>query len=510
MMVCPICGGNRHNYLRVIHGTSLWQCAGCGLIFSDPHPTHDQLLNIYDNHHDPVNSWTEGRTETEASERYLRTLLRITPDIHKILLIAPHGHCFTALAEQRKLEVVQHLTIREFEQATNVQPGLDAAVIIYQIEKSDSIQSVLDKVHELIRPDGSLLLITPSLDSLPARLLNNSWPDWRPENNYYLDKISVQSLLLRYGFNEIAIETDLRLYTMAHMFDRAVTFPKTWVTSVVRWVYRLVPSNFRAMFLRLPTSGIVVSARRTEKRSQPLLSIILPVYNEALTFPILMDRLTAKKIDGIDKEIIIVESNSKDSSRELVLGYKDSPGVRIILQNKARGKGAAVREGLEQARGDIVLIQDADLEYDLNDYEALLEPIASFKRAFVLGARHGGRWKMRHFNDQQSLSAYFNFGHVLFTTLLNWLYGQNMKDPFTMFKVFRRDCLYNLKFECDRFDFDFELLIKLIRKGYIPFEIPVNYDSRSFKEGKKVDMFRDPFTWVRASFKYRFVKITKN
>ncbi len=79
-----------------------------------------------------------------------------------------------------------------------------------------------------------------------------------------------------------------------------------------------------------------------------------------------------------------------------------------------------------------------------------------------------------------------------------------------MFKVFRQDCLHNLKFECNRFDFDFELVIKLIRKGYSPIEIPVNYNSRSFKEGKKVNMFRDPFTWIKASFKYRFAKITKD
>jgi len=116
---------------------------------------------------------------------------------------------------------------------------------------------------------------------------------------------------------------------------------------------------------------------------------------------------------------------------------------------------------------------------------------------------------MRHFDDQQQLSAYLNFGHVLFTTMINLLYGQHLKDPFTMFKVFRRECLYNLYFECNRFDFDYELVIKLIRKGYVPVEIPVNYKSRSFQEGKKIDMYRDPLTWVKAIFKYRFAKITK-
>jgi hypothetical protein len=128
----------------------------------------------------------------------------------------------------------------------------------------------------------------------------------------------------------------------------------------------------------------------------------------------------------------------------------------------------------------------------------------------VLGSRHAGKWKMRHFSDQKALSTYFNFGHILFTALLNLLYGQKMKDPFTMFKIFRRDCLYNLKFECNRFDFDFELVIKLLRKGYVPLEIPVNYVSRSYQEGKKVDMLRDPLTWIKALFRYRFAKITKD
>lgn len=345
---------------------------------------------------------------------------------------------------------------------------------------------------------------------MPARMLNTAWTDWRPENNYYFDKITIQSLLLRYGFNEIQIDEDLRLYTLAHMFDRVASFPKTWVTRAVHFAYRFLPSSLYEHFIRLPTSGIIVSARKIEQRKRPLLSVVLPVYNESNTFPLLINQLIAKEIKGIDKEIIIVESNSTDNSRQLVLNYNNHPEVKIILQDKARGKGNAVREGFDHASGDIVLIQDADLEYDLNDYDALLEPIINFKKPFVLGSRHGGKWKMRHFEDQQKLSTYFNFGHILFTALVNLLYGQRLKDPFTMFKVFRRDCIYNLKFECNRFDFDFELVIKLLRKGYIPLEIPVNYDSRSFKEGKKVDMFRDPLTWVKASFKYRFAKITKD
>jgi glycosyltransferase involved in cell wall biosynthesis len=223
-----------------------------------------------------------------------------------------------------------------------------------------------------------------------------------------------------------------------------------------------------------------------------------------------MDTLLAKKLPGgMRKEIIIVESNSKDGTREQVLKYQDLPDVKVILQDQPRGKGNAVRAGFEQASGDICLIQDADLEYDLNDLDILLEPIMRYRSPFVLGSRHGGQWKMRQFNEEQGLSTFFNFGHLLFTGLLNLMYGQHLKDPFTMYKVFRRDCLHGLLFEANRFDFDFELVIKLVRKGYKPLEIPINYRSRSFKEGKKVQIFRDPLTWIWALVKYRFAEIYK-
>jgi hypothetical protein len=102
-----------------------------------------------------------------------------------------------------------------------------------------------------------------------------------------------------------------------------------------------------------------------------------------------------------------------------------------------------------------------------------------------------------------------NVGHLFFTGLFNVVYGQRMRDPFTMFKVFRRDCLYGLTFESNRFDFDWELVAKLVRAGYVPLEIPVNYSSRSFSKGKKVSLWRDPWTFFRACFKYRFVPLGK-
>ena len=238
------------------------------------------------------------------------------------------------------------------------------------------------------------------------------------------------------------------------------------------------------------------------------LSVIVPVYNERATAREALDALMAKAIAGVDIEIIIVESNSTDGSREIVLGYRDDPRVRVILEDRPRGKGHAVRAGFAAATGDILLIQDADLEYDLADYEVLLAPIVAGRQAFVLGSRHGrGGWAIRKFDDQPVRGIVLNIAHWSFTLLVNAALGTWLRDPFTMYKVFRRDCLDGLAFECDRFDFDWELLIKLVRKGYRPIEIPISYQSRSFKEGKKIRMFRDPLTWMRALVKSRFSRL---
>jgi glycosyltransferase involved in cell wall biosynthesis len=233
-------------------------------------------------------------------------------------------------------------------------------------------------------------------------------------------------------------------------------------------------------------------------------SVVIPVYNEIATVRTALDALVAKRMPGYELQLIIVESNSTDGSRDVVLGYRDRPLVTVILEETPKGKGHAVRAGLAVAKGDIIIIQDADLEYDLEDYEKLLAPIARREYAFVLGSRHTkGAWAIRKFTDQKLHALTLNLAHWTFTLMINASLGVWLHDPFTMYKVFRRDCITGLRLECNRFDFDWELLIKLIRKGYRPVEIPVSYRSRSFNEGKKVSMVRDPLTWMRALVKYR-------
>jgi glycosyltransferase involved in cell wall biosynthesis len=275
----------------------------------------------------------------------------------------------------------------------------------------------------------------------------------------------------------------------------------------------LFRAGFEHPVVRQAKGHVVASGRRgatppPSERTQ-LLSVILPVYNEHNTVTKVLDQLLAKEIPGIDMEVIVVESNSTDGSRDDVLAYAGDARLRVVLEDRPRGKGHAVRRGLQAARGDYVLFQDADLEYDLDDYERLLEPLRAFETGFVLGSRIKSKhtWGMRHFEREVAMSHVMNVGHIGFLALFNTVYGQKLRDPFTMYKVFRRDCLTGLTLESNRFDFDWEITAKLIRCGYVPTEVPVHYVSRPFSEGKKVRPLHDPFTWIRACMKYRFIRL---
>lgn len=228
----------------------------------------------------------------------------------------------------------------------------------------------------------------------------------------------------------------------------------------------------------------------------PRVSIIVPVYNEEKTIGSVMELLLQKqRCWTLASEIIVVQSLGTDNTDKVLFDYIGY--VKLVTQAKPMGKGHAVREGLKHARGEIIIIQDADLEYSIGDYNRLVFPILN-GHDFVLGSRHMTTAPMRRFKDARLMELWLNFGHKLFAFALNKLLGTDLKDPFTMFKVFRRQCIDGLEFECDRFDFDIELLMKIVQRGFRPIEIPVTYRSRSFQDGKKIRIWKDPWTWIRT------------
>ena len=236
-------------------------------------------------------------------------------------------------------------------------------------------------------------------------------------------------------------------------------------------------------------------------------SIIIPIYNEIATAKTLIDLVLGAPLPaGLEKEIIIVEGGSTDGTREVARGYEGRAGVTVVYERNPSGKGAAVRAGLARVTGDIVLIQDGDLEYDVNDYPKLLEPLLSGECDVVFGSRMlNSQWQFRRFlGFDKYYGLIVNFGGVLFTTLFNLLYGTELSDGATMFKIFRAEDLKALTLKSDVFDYDWEIAAKLAKKGRRFSERQIKYKARSRAEGKKIRFWRDGTRVFIAILKYRF------
>lgn len=522
LKTCPICDSQRLHYAFSKHGYRIVRCEDCRLMLINHQPSDAELAEIYDAAYFLGDDTPAGRAQVAAMKRatargYLRELMRYRGreggNLLEIgcgqgeLLGEAHarGYSITGVevspsaVEQARARIGEHGTIicGEIANAGLTLGAFDVCVLSDVIEHVRDPLTFLALIRALLKPDGVLFIATPTLDAWSARLLRKNWMEFKPEHLFYFDANTLQHALFRAGFHQVIVQPGwkvLNLGYIAHHFER---FTVPGVTPLVQLAARLVPRVWRERDFPVIASGMLAFARPARLTGRRKLSVIVPCYNEATTVELMLTALLRKELADLDLEIVIVESGSTDGTRASVERYADHPRVRIVWQERARGKGNAVRAGLEHATGEFILIQDADLEYDLDDYDALLEPLTHHREAFVLGARHGGSaWKMRRFADQVALSTLLNAGHWFFTFLVNALFGLRLRDPFTMFKVFRRDCLYGLTFECNRFDFDYELLIKLARKGYRPVEIPVNYRSRSFREGKKVSALRDPLTWL--------------
>jgi glycosyltransferase involved in cell wall biosynthesis len=500
---CLICESPHLEYEFIVDRIPVCACQECGLLFLNPQPRDigveegvaplesHVLTEIY---------------QANAAERLEALIAYSGIRGGSLLLIGADAH-LSAEANKRGFEVYAFAP-RDFESIANdeLPNTVDGCVLFCALERMKDPLSALRTIRAALGRNGCLMVISPTTDSKTARLLRTSWWEFNTANLYYFSVDTLQNLLIKAGFGDPIISPDRSLVSLNYLRQRIAANPGRWQRS--RWLRQILSLSpvFRNKTFRLLYGRTRFLVRSKAISSQPLLSVIVPVYNEQRTFVEMMEELLAKTIEGVDIEVVIVESNSTDGSRELALQYQNHPRVRLILEPRPYGKGHAVRAGLQAAKGSFVLFQDADLEYDINDYDALIAPLLRYQNNFVLGSRHGGRknnWKVRQFIDSPGLATFFNFGHVLFLTLFNVLYRQQLSDPFTMFKVFRSECLYGLEFECNRFDFDYEIVIKFLRKGYKPVELPVNYRSRSMREGKKVTLIHDPLTWIRALFKFR-------
>jgi len=228
------------------------------------------------------------------------------------------------------------------------------------------------------------------------------------------------------------------------------------------------------------------------------LSIIIPVYNEEKTIKKIIDKVEKVNLSNIKKELIIVNDGSNDNTlgeiKKLIKKYKN---IKFLNHEKNRGKGAAIITGLQNFTGEIITIQDGDLEYNPEDFKKLIKPILDKKTKVVYGSRFLGGIK-------GYIIPLHNFGNKILSLITRLLYFRKITDMETCYKMMTKEVIKNLNLRAKRFDFEPEITAKIIKKGYKIIEIPIFYNSRSFKEGKKIT-WKDGIKALYYLLKYRFI-----
>ncbi|HUM10045.1 MAG TPA: glycosyltransferase [Myxococcaceae bacterium] len=514
---CPACQADRARYLFHRAGVRFVRCTACGAVYVNP--TREKPFNDLDI--ERTLTFSHPRDRALMSEDFERLLQRVERDhqhlvgapLQRTLLLGRYLPEFAGVPSAERLG----LEVAEFDDARFARVALDSdlewaapslarepqvVILAELLESLATPHAVLSHLVEALPPQTLFVVTYTNADSIPARMMRRHWSQFFDHKAAFLSTGNLTALAARSG---LILKTQ---YPMPVM--RTARYVGDAVSRIVGQpalsaVLRSTPLGNVEMPVRVGSRVAVFGRRAGEASTGEKLSIVLPVYNEARYVAEVIDAVLAKPLK-IDRELIIVESNSTDGTRAIVQRYAGRPGVRLVFEDRPKGKGHAVRTGLAHVTGTIVLIQDADFEYDIDDYDALLEPLLQHQATFVLGSRSLGidDWKVRKYDATPVRGLLLNFAQLVFARTYSVLYQQRVTDVNTMFKVFRAECLDGLDLESNGFELDIELACKLARNGHSPMEVPVNYVARGFAEGKKIRFWRDAVPSYASLFWHRF------
>ena len=506
---CPACGSQQQRYLFHRKGVRFVRCRACNLVYADPvDPTERAYFDV-----EAVGQHADELDHAHALRDFGDLLGAVADRVEhltgrrpgRVLLVGRWLRGFEDEARARGIDLTLAVDVVPDETALVTGPlaGLvgdlepfDVVLLHELLEAAPEPTEVLRGLAGALAPDAVVAVSFANMNSVASRVLRRRWRSFFDRKSAFYDEDNLEIVMWRNGFERVAHARLGTTYSARYLAARLQ------LSEPVRG--GLERSRLGRVSARVSSGYEVTLFRPAAADARECLSIIVPVFNEERYVGEVIDALLEKELP-VDKEVIIVESNSDDSSREIVSKYADAPGVTLLLQDRPRGKGNAVRAGLDVARGTIVLIQDADFEYDLDDYDALLEPIVQRRASFVLGSRSLGLddWKVRQYARSPIKGFLMNFAQVAFAKTFNVLYQQRVTDINTMLKVFRRECVDGVHFEGNGFNFDIELVCKIVRNGFEPHEVPVNYVARSFDEGKKINFLLDAYPSYWQLFRCR-------
>jgi hypothetical protein len=514
---CPACQADRPSYLFHRAGVRFVRCTACGAVYVNP--TRERPFNDLDI--ERIQTFSHERDRALMSEDFERLLRRVEEDHQRIvgaplrrtLLLGRYLPEFARVPSAERLG----LQVAEFDDARFNRVALDSdmgwaapalacgpqvVILAELLESLADPHAVLSHLVAALPPETLFVITYTNADSIPARLMRRHWSQLFDHKSAFLSTGNLTALAARSGLllkTQYPLPVTRTARYVGDILARAVDRP------ALSTVLNATPLGGVELPVRAGNRVAVFGRRTGEAAAREKLSIVMPVYNEARYAAEVIDAVLAKPLK-IDRELIIVESNSTDGTRAIVQSYQGRPGVRVVLEDRPRGKGHAVRTGLAHVTGTIVLIQDADFEYDIEDYDALLEPLLQHEASFVLGSRSLGLddWKVRRYDTTPVRGLMLNFGQLVFARTYSALYQQHVTDVNTMFKVFRAECLDGLDLKSNGFELDIELACKLARNGHSPMEVPVNYVARGFAEGKKIRFWRDAVPSYASLFWHRF------
>ena len=491
---CPACRADTERYLFHERGARFVQCRSCDAVYVNPPP-----LEVHDYFDVPLAIGARTAEDQEHVRKELDDVLRYASGVYRAhrgssprrivvagripddLKIGVYGEDINLvrLTRDQTLRLVHHADVSPIEAA--IGEDADLVVLNQVLEACPRAADVVDRLAMCVPPTALQVVVYGNVASFPGRVMRRRWPGFFQWKSVYFNSENLRGACERAGLRFVAQTGLSTSYGATRALD--LVLPNTPFPAIAR---RL---GLGALSVSV-RAGTYVSVFERETRSDPSerLTVIMPAYNEGLYLGRVLEELLSKQF-AIPHEVILVESNSTDGTREIAQSFEGTPNLRVIYEDSPRGKGAAVRRGLAEATGTIVLIQDADFEYDLDDYNALLEPIIQRRTSFVLGSRSLGLddWKIRRYPRSPAKALLMNLAQVIFAQTFNLLFQQRVTDVITMFKVFRRPCVDGIDFVANSFNFDIELACMLVRSGYAPMEVPVNYVSRGFDEGKKVN-----------------------